>query len=261
MDENNIAELPTPPPEKLATPVEDPQMSEPAMIGNIFIEPGRVFEDLRRKPRFIIAGLLIIFAFSIFQIAFVEKFGLENIVRSRIESSKRTQDLDKDQKATMIKQQASDIAKYVTYGVTPVVIAIAFFIGGLLYWGGSKAMGGEGGYLGAVAVWVYAGVPPTIVFLISNLIVMFLKSADDIDLATSQGGLVKANLGFFIDQKTMPVVAALLGSVDLFAIWGWILAAIGLQKIARLSSGSAWAVVAIVALIKVGFTVIGAMLF
>ena len=182
-------------------------------------------------------------------------------MRSRIESSKRTQDLDKDAKAQIIKQQSSDIWKYITYGATPVVIAIAFFIGGLLYWGGSKAMGGDGGYLASVAVWIYSGVPPTIVFLIGNLIVMFLKSADDIDLATSQGGLVKANLGFFVDQKSMPVVAALLGSIDLFAIWGWVLAAIGLQKIAKLSSGSAWAVVAIIALIKVSFTVIGAMLF
>ena len=261
MDESNVAELPTPPPSKAAEPAEEPQMSELSMIGSIFVEPGRVFQDLRRKPRFIIAGLLIIFAFSIFQIAFVEKFGLENIVRSRIESSKRTQDLDKDAKAQIIKQQSSDIWKYITYGATPVVIAIAFFIGGLLYWGGSKAMGGDGGYLASVAVWIYSGVPPTIVFLIGNLIVMFLKSADDIDLATSQGGLVKANLGFFVDQKSMPVVAALLGSIDLFAIWGWVLAAIGLQKIAKLSSGSAWAVVAIIALIKVSFTVIGAMLF
>ena len=259
MDENNEPEPIPPPP--AAPQADPPQMSEVSMMASSFIEPGAVFQDQRRKPRFILGGLLIIILFSVFQITFVEKFGLENIVRARIESSKRTQDLDKDQKTTIIKQQSGDIAKYITYGATPLVILITFFIGGLLYWGGSKAFGGDGGYLASVAVWIYSGIPPTIVFFISNLIVMFLKSADDIDLATSQGGLVKANLGFFVDQKSMPVIAALLGSFDLFAIWGWVLAAIGLQKIAKLSSGSAWAVVLIIGLVKVVFAVLGAMLF
>jgi len=248
-----------PPPEKIVD--DPPQMSEAAMIGNIFLEPSNVFRDQRRKPRFILGGLLVIICVSIFQIAFVEKFGLENIVRARFESSKRTQDLPADQKDKMIAQQSGSVAKYVTYAVTPVVIVIAFFLGGLIYWGGSKAMGGDGGYLSTVAVWIWASVPPTLIFLIGNMIVLFLKSADDIDLATSQGGLLKANLGFFIDQKSMPVVAALLGSIDFFAIWGWILAAIGLQKVAKISSGAAWTVVLIVALVKVGFTLLGALFF
>ena len=260
MTEENSPEWEAPPPpEKIVD--DPPQMSEAAMIGNIFLEPSNVFRDQRRKPRFILGGLLVIICVSIFQIAFVEKFGLENIVRARFESSKRTQDLPADQKEKMIAQQSGSVAKYVTYAVTPVVIVIAFFLGGLIYWGGSKAMGGDGGYLNTVAVWIYASVPPTLVFLVGNMIVLFLKSADDIDLASSQGGLLKANLGFFIDQKSMPVIAALLGSIDFFAIWGWILAAIGLQKVAKISSGAAWTVVLIVAFIKVFFAVIGAMFF
>ncbi|MEP6786966.1 MAG: Yip1 family protein [Acidobacteriota bacterium] len=258
-EENSTEFQPPPPPEKIVD--DPPQMSEPAMIGNIFLEPSSVFVDQRRKPRFIIGGLLVILCVSIFQIAFVEKFGLENIVRARFESSKRTQDLPADQKEKLIAQQSGNVAKYITYGATPVVIVIAFFIGGLIYWGGSKAMGGDGGYLNTVAVWIYASVPPTLVFLIGNMIVLFLKSADDIDLATSQGGLLKANLGFFVDPKSMPVIAALLGSIDFFAIWGWILAAIGLQKVAKISSGAAWTVVLIVALVKIAFTVLGALFF
>lgn len=261
MTEENSSPEPQapPPPEKIVS--DPPQMSELSMIGNIFIEPGRVFEDQRRKARFIIGSILILISISIFQIAFVEKFGLENIVRARFESSKRTQDMPTDQKEKMIEQQSSNIAKYITFGATPVVVAIAFLIGGLIYWGGAKAMGGDGTYFGGVAVWVYSSLPPALVFTIGNLIVLFLKSADDIDLATSQGGLLKANLGYFIDQKSMPVVAALAGSVDVFAIWGYILASIGLQKVAKISSGAAWTVVLIVAFIKVGFSVIGALFF
>src|SRR5437868_11846287 len=105
---------PPPPPEKISQ-WEPPQMSEAASLGNVFIEPGRVFEDMRRKPRFLLAGVITIAIISLFQIAFVEKVGLGEIVKARIESSKRTQDLPADQKATIIEQQSGPIAKYVTF--------------------------------------------------------------------------------------------------------------------------------------------------
>ena len=46
-----------PPPEKIEQ--EQPQMSEAATLGNIFFDPGATFEDLKRKPRFILAAIII----------------------------------------------------------------------------------------------------------------------------------------------------------------------------------------------------------
>ncbi len=60
MNEQNPSEWQAPPPpEKIVDTSEPAQMSEAATLGNIFIEPGRTFEDLRRKPRFILASLVI----------------------------------------------------------------------------------------------------------------------------------------------------------------------------------------------------------
>ncbi len=260
--ENNEFENQQPvPPAKKAEVSEPPQMSEVASVGNVFFEPGNVFDDMRRKPRFLIAGLIVLAAISIFQIALIEKIGFKEITRSRIEASSQTRDMDKAQKAQIVEQQGGDMIKYVTYGATPVVVAIVFLIGGLLYWGMASAMGGNGKFLGGVSVWVYASLPPAILFTVANLIVLFLKSVDDIDLANSQQGLVKANPSFFIDANANPVLAALLSSIDLFAIWGWVLAAIGLQRVFKLSSGSSWAIVLIFALIGVGVKVVGALFF
>jgi hypothetical protein len=96
--------------------------------------------------------------------------------------------------------------------------------------------------------------------LISEIVLAFeyRASADDIDLALSQRGLINANLGFFVNGHQMPVLATLLSTIDLFAIWGWVLAAIGLRITNRLSKGSAWAVVIIIALIGVAFRVVSA---
>jgi hypothetical protein len=256
MEEQN-AELQAPPPAREQVE-EAPQMSEPASIGNIFFEPGNVFDDMRRKPRFLLATLLVVLLISIFQIVFIEKVGMENIVSARLESSERTRDLSKDQKDAILKQQGGSIAKYVTYAVTPLAILITMIIGGLLYWGLSNAMGGSNTFLGGLSVWAYSGVPPAVVFFIGNMLVLMLKSVDDIDIANSQGGLLKASLGFFVDAKTSPVLSAFLGAFDVFTIWGWILAAIGLQRVAKISSGAAWAVVIIIGVIGVGIKTIPA---
>ncbi|MBP6003203.1 MAG: YIP1 family protein [Pyrinomonadaceae bacterium] len=258
-DESEVMPLaPTP---KAAAIEESPQMSELAMIGNVFFEPGSVFDDQRRKARFIIGGILVVLAISVFQIAFVEKFGLQKIVEARIESSSRTADMSNEQKRTIIEQQSGPIAKYITYAATPIVMFIVFLIGGLIYWLGANAMGGSATFTRGVAVWVYSSLPPTLLFMAGNLLVMFLKDPETIDLVSSQGGLLKANLGFFSDPKSMPVVYALVSSIDLFAIWGWVLAAIGLQRVAKIGSGAAWAVVLMLGLIGIAAKVVGAVFF
>jgi hypothetical protein len=86
--------------------------------------------------------------------------------------------------------------------------------------------------------------------MLANIVILFFKSVDDIDLATSQSGLLHANPSMFIDGKAQPVLSAVLSTFDLFSIWGWILAAIGLRVVCKLSSGGAWAIVLLLALIS-----------
>lgn len=145
----------------------------------------------------------------------------------------------------------------VRYGL-PVIFLIVTAIGGLIYWLGGKAFGGNGNYLHGVSTWVYSSFPPTIISIIANFIILAFKSVDEIDIASSQRGLVQANLGMFLDGKSMPVLATLISFFDVFAIWGWVLASIGLQKTNKISSGSAWAITIILALIGITLRVIGA---
>jgi hypothetical protein len=200
-------------------------------------------------------------AISIFQIAFIQKIGYENIVRSRIESGSWTKDLPADQKEIQVQQQSGSLGKSIAYGIVPIAMVIVFLLGGLIYFLGANAMGGTAKYLHGVSVWVYSSLPPTILFVIANLIVLFLKSVDEIDIEQSQQGLIQANPSMFLNAKEMPVLAALLSSIDLFAIWGWVLAAIGLHKIARISTGAAWAIVLILGLVGVTAKVVGALFF
>ena len=260
MDENKLIE-PTPPPPKVESPVEEPQMSAIAALGNIFIEPGKVFEDMRRKPRFLVAGILSIMLITLFQVVFTEKIGLETIARARIEKSSRMADMPKDQKEVIIQGQSGTMAKVITYVATPLVVTIFFVIGALIYWLGSNAMGGSARFSHGLSVWFYSMWPQTLMFTIANLVVLFLKSADDIDVTQAQQGLIKAGPAMLIDGAAHPVLQALVSPIDLFQIIGWTLAVIGLQKVAAISRGAALVPVVFLALIGVSVKVIVAMLF
>lgn len=248
-----------PPPE--AIPDDPPQMSEVGTVVNIFFEPGRTFEDLRRKPRFLIAGIIIALLVAGYTIGLgykVGEAGMRRFVTEQIDKSPFAESLSAEQKAQAVDRQMT-ISKYTRFAV-PIFVFIFFFIGGFLYWLASKAFGGAGTFMQNLSVWVYSGLPPTLIMMIGNFVVMAFKSVDDIDLAASQRSLLNANPGFLLDGKAMPVLTTLVSTFDLFAIWGWILAAIGLRITNRLSKGSAWAVVIIVALIGIAFRVIGALM-
>ncbi|HXL79637.1 MAG TPA: hypothetical protein VN951_02080, partial [Pyrinomonadaceae bacterium] len=83
-----------------------------------------------------------------------------------------------------------------------------------------------------------------VVSMILNIVLLFLKSPDDYDIVrASRRGLVQANLGLLIDMKAAPVLGTLLSSIDLFAFYGLFLAALGLKKVGKMSSGAAWGIV------------------
>lgn len=258
MENENSSEWQAPlPPEKIV--VDPPQMSEVSTLVNIFFEPGRTFEDLKRKPRFILGAILIAIlatAFGFAMMAKVGEAGLRRSISEQLEKNPQVSAMSNEQKSSMIDMQVK-IQGYVRYAI-PIFAFIFLAVGGLFYFLGAKAFGGNGGFLHALSVWIYSSIPPAVIGTIANFIVLALKSADDIDIATSQRGLIHANPSFLIDGKAMPVVATLLGTLDIFMIWGWVLAAIGLRITNRLSSGSSWAVVIIIALIGVVARVIGA---
>jgi hypothetical protein len=246
-------------PEHIRADVEPPQMSEVATLGNIFIEPGRTFEDLRRKPRFVLATIIIALLVTAYGFALYFKVGDEGIRRFVVEQIDKSPQADKltaDQKNNAVNLQMI-IQKVVRFAI-PVFVVVNILLGGLLYWAGAKAFGGNGNFLHGLSVYAYSWFPPALISILASFIVMIFKSADEIDLATSQRGLVQANFGALMDGKSMPVLVTLISVLDVFAIWGWILAAIGLEKTNKISSGSAWTITIILALIGIALRVIGA---
>ncbi len=223
-----------------AADVSAPQMSTPATLTGIFFEPSTTFDALRARPRFLVAALITLALAMTFYTLYVQRVGHDNIVRARVDSNPN---LTPEQRDQAIEAQSRPLVKNLEMLAPILVLAIIFAAGAALYLAGVAAMGGRMTYKQALAVWAYSSFPPAVLGLIANLIVLFIKSPEDIDPVKDARGLVHANPSLLIDSAAHPVLATLLGSLDLFAIYGLILAAIGLRRVGRLSSGSAWSIV------------------
>ena len=242
-EENELNPQPEPP--------GSPEWSTAQTLTNIFFEPSETFKALRVRPRFLIAGVVIVVLFMAYYGTFVWRVGSEAIARAAIEQ--RSPDATPEQIEQGMSIQRNPIVKAITYASFPLVFAILFAAGAGLYLLGATLMGKSLSYKQALSVWVYSTYPPMVVFVIINILLLFLKPVESIDPTAVNNGLSRANLSFLIDPKAQPLLATTLGSFDLIQFYGLFLAAVGLKIMGKLSSGSAWAIV--LALWVVGFVI------
>lgn len=237
-------DIPPPPPPFNPQPDPPKELSVAETLTGIFFEPGRVFESFRTRPRFLVAAVIGVVFFMAFTFVFFQKVGYERVVREAVENGPRAEQMSPEQKEAAIRMQSGPVFRVIAFGATPIVFGIIFAAGAGLYLLGSMLMGKQVSYKQALAIWSYSSLPPLVLAMIVNIILVFIKSPDDYDIVSaSRRGLVKANLAFLSDPKTAPVVYTFLGSLDLFAFYGLFLAALGLRKVGKMSSGAGWGIV------------------
>ena len=112
----------------------------------------------------------------------------------------------------------------------------------LLYWLGTRMLGGAATYLQAFSVVLYGFMPQVIRTLIQIQVVMTKHGLHMQDAQT----VVRSSPAFLVNFKENPVLWAFLNRFDLFLIWSLILIVIGLATASRLSKAKAAVVVFIV---------------
>ena len=219
-------------------------MTTPQTLTNIFFEPGRTFEALRERPRFLVAALITLVAFMAFYLAYIQRVGYENLINAELEARSQSTEMSDEQKAAGRDIQLKPFVKAIRYGVPVIGIAVVLAAGAGIYLLGAMLMGKGISYKQALSVWTYSSLPPLLLLMIANLVLLLVRTpTEDSEIARGLNGLVHANPGIIVDAAAHPVLATALGALDLFALYGLFLAALGMRKVARLSSGSAWAVV------------------
>jgi hypothetical protein len=233
-DPDQVFQAPPPPPFAPTPPPPEVEMSTPQTLTGIFFEPGRVFEALRSRPRFLIAGIILLLLTIGVTVALFQRVDMGEFIRQEMDRSPRNAQMGPEQKEMAVK-----IGKIVGGVIVPVFVVVEIAAGGAIYLLGVMAFGGTITYKKALAVWVYSSLPPAVLGTIVALLVLFLKTPDTID----PKHLLVTNPGAFMNPEASPALTNLLSQIDILRFYGVFLAAIGLRKVAKISSGSAWTIV------------------
>ena len=234
-----------------STPATGAEMSTAETLTGIFFEPSRTFEALRSRPRFLVAGLILLVLACVVTAILYMRVDMDQFMRDRIERSPNAAQISEQQKETQVR-----IGKMFGAVAIPLSVPIIIAGGAALYLLGVMAFGGSITYKKSLSVWTYSSLPPSVLGAFIAILVLFLKSPDSIDPER----MVATNPAALLGEDASKVLVAVLSQFDLLRFFGIFLAALGLRKVAKISSGQAWGVVitlwAIGALLRIGSAVI-----
>ena len=215
-----MATTPVPVPEAQST------ISSVGRVAGVFFSPGKTFEDIVRKPSWLlpvilstILGLLVSFAIN-------QRINWRDYVGQQIEKSPRAAQLSSEQKQRQIEGGAkfAPISVYVFGTLGPVLIAL---IVGLVMWGAYSLMGGVstnfGAAFGITAHAFLTGLVSSPLFIL----ILYLKPYGTADLDNP----LAANIAAFLPEDSAKWLVALCKSFDVFVFWTLILLAIGFAAV------------------------------
>lgn len=223
--------------------VEQPQMGAFQRLIGTLISPGETFQDINRKPDFLLPLLLAIVVSLAGNFVILKRLNpdYEKITRQAVEqqlakNNKTISDLSPQEREAVEAQvkMGAKISPYVGYVISilsPLVIGLF----ALLFWAGTMLISGQSTFkkVFSVTSYIYAVVLVTIQMAL-NVLVAFLRNPEDIDLL--KGSIAVTNPGMMLPAGSNAIVEALLTRLDIFSIWFIVLMSIGLAKVCKKTS-------------------------
>lgn len=243
----------------MATATAVPEQQQPQMSGisrafNVLFSPKATFEDIVRKPSWVVP-ILLLTIFSIGASFLInKKVDWSSFIRAQSEKSASFQQLSDDQ-----KQQRVEIgAKYAPmaawgFGVCgPILFALLLT---LVYWAAFNVISGAQLRFSTPFGIVSHAFMPSIFATILLVVVLSMKSYGDVNPNT----MLATNLAAYIPSDSPNWLVSLGQSLDIFWIWTLILLAIGFKaanprKISNAGAfGTVFGLWVIFVLVKVGW--------
>ena len=229
---------------------EDEPLSFFDKITGIFFEPSRVFRSLRRYPHWFGAFVIIAVLTVIYSFAFVQRVTPERIVdhtTSKLAEmgppfAPPPEALEK-MKTEQLQSLRSPVERI--GGAAKQVVGVFVFssIAAAIALLGLLAFGGKINFWQALAVTFYAALPFVVIQKVLGLVIMYLKSPDDLHPILNQETTLQDNLGILFtpaDHPVLFVMASFIGLSFFYFLW---LRAKGLHHGAtRVGKGAAWGV-------------------
>ncbi|MFZ0819459.1 MAG: YIP1 family protein [Candidatus Acidiferrales bacterium] len=211
-------------------------------VTGVLFSPGATFEDIARKPSWIVPMVLLIILNLGVVALVVKKLDWATMIRAQIESSSRASQLTEEQKEQQVAFGVK-IAPFAAWGGGAIGIPILSLIMALAYWLGFNLLKGASlKFSTAFGIIVHALVPTLLAFILTGII-LYLKPAGEISPDPSR--MAATSLAAFLPSTAPKWLVSLGGSLDIFWFWCLALLAIGFSAAnpRKISKGSAFGVV------------------
>ena len=213
-----------------------------ARLAGAFISPGRTFAELATSPTFVLALLVMIVLAFAGHFMITPRIDFEATLRAAIADNPQTAErLPEDRIAETAATQAK-VAKIWGYTI-PVTVPVMLLVIAGVYFLGLKVAGSTAEFRPVFAGVLHATLPPS---AISGVLLSVVASRRGSFAAQDIETMLRSNLGAFLDPETPEFFMTLARSIDVFNIWLWVLLALALAAVGKVSRGTAAALVAVV---------------
>jgi hypothetical protein len=220
VEESSMATTPVPAPEAQAT------ISPFGRIIGVFFSPGKTFEDIVRKPSWVLPLLLTTLLSIGVSFAINQRINWREFMSQQIEKSPRAAQLSAEQKQQQIEGGAKFTPPF-TYAIGVLGPFLGVLIIGLVMWGAYSLLGGAStNFSTALSIAAHA----FLTGLVSSpllILTLYLKPYGTADLDNP----LAANIAAFLPEDSAKWLVALCKSFDLFTFWTLILLAIGFAAV------------------------------
>jgi hypothetical protein len=206
----------------LPAPEAQPAISPFGRITGVFFSPKATFEDIVRKPSWVLpVVLLTLFSIGV-SFAINQRINWRDFMSQQIEKSPQAASMSAEQKEQRIEGGAKFTPPF-TYAIGLLGPIIGALCVGLVMWGAYNLLGGANTNFGtSFAITAHAfmtGLLSSFLFIL----VLYLKPYGTADLENP----VATNLAAVLPDDSAKWLVALLKSIDVFTFWTLILLAIG----------------------------------
>ena len=233
-----------------AVPQKEGPLSFIDKVTGIFFEPSRVFRNLREHPHWVGALAIVCLLTAVYNLAFIQRITPERVVDHTIQKMSEMGPPFAPPPAQLenIKNQQLQALKNPVQRVLGFASSFSwlFILSGIiagLTLLGVLIFGGRINFWQALAVSLWAAVPVVAIQKILGLVILYLKSPDDLHPILNAETTLQDNLGILITPSEHPVLfvmASFIGLTSFYLVW---LRAKGLHLGAtRASSSAGWGV-------------------
>jgi hypothetical protein len=205
---------------------------------NIFLEPGKVFAELKEKPSFLLPALIVVGASMVSALAYFQTVDPEWFSNQQVQAMLA----QGSSKAEIAQVQqflpGARASGWIAAGFVPVMFAIVFSLYGLYYWLAGKIAGQAVSFKQGISLSAWSSMPMLLGALIA-LIAVFTSSPQ-----SSFESMQLLNVDPLLVQLPLDHGwSSLAKGFSLLNFWVWFLAALGWKTWFRTGWGQALFVV------------------